>query len=206
GFVGDDGPTHHGLFDYSYLRSIPNIVVMAPKDENELQHMLKTAILCKGPASIRYPRGEGTGVLLDETPESIEIGKAEIVRTGGDVAIIAIGSTVYPSIAAAQILAGKGIEATVVNSRFVKPLDTALLCDIASSHKKMIIVEENVLMGGFGSAVLELFSEKGISGITVKRLGIRDEFVEHATQAQLRRMHGIDADGIAQAVQHIMGE
>lgn len=206
GIVGDDGPTHHGLFDYSYLRVIPNIVVMAPKDENELQHMLKTAVECKGPASIRYPRGEGMGVPLDDTPESIEIGKAQIVREGGDVAIIAIGSTVYPSLAAAEMLAGKNIEATVVNSRFVKPLDKALLCEIASSFKKIVIVEENVLMGGFGSAVLELFEEAGISGVTVKRLGIGDEFVEHATQDQLRKKHGIDADGIARSVQKIMGE
>ncbi len=206
GIVGDDGPTHHGLFDYSYLRVIPNIVVMAPKDENELQHMLKTAVECKGPSSIRYPRGEGIGVPLDDTPESIEIGKAQIVREGSDVAIIAIGSTVYPSLAAAQMLAGKNIEATVVNSRFVKPLDKTLLCEIASSFKKIVTVEENVLMGGFGSAVLELFEEKGISGITMKRLGIGDEFVEHATQAQLRKIHGIDADGIAIAVQKMMGK
>jgi len=204
GIVGDDGPTHHGLFDYSYLRLIPNIVVMAPKDENELQHMLKTAIECKGPASVRYPRGSGVGVPLDQTPESIEIGKAQIVREGKDVAVIAIGSTVYPSLEAAQRLAEENIQVTVVNSRFVKPLDKTLLCEIASSFKKIITVEENVLMGGFGSAVLELFEEAGISGVAVKRLGIGDEFVEHATQAQLRKKHGIDAEGIANAVRKIV--
>ncbi|MBW2648707.1 MAG: 1-deoxy-D-xylulose-5-phosphate synthase, partial [Deltaproteobacteria bacterium] len=204
GIVGDDGPTHHGLFDYSYLRTIPNIVVMAPKDENELQRMLRTAVECGGPVSIRYPRGNGVGVPLDQAPESIEIGKAQIVREGKDVAVIAIGSTVYPSLEAAQRLAEENIQATVVNSRFVKPLDKTLLCEIASSFRKIITVEENILMGGFGSAVLELFEEAGISGVTVKRLGIGDEFVEHGTQAQLRKKHGIDAEGIAKAVREIM--
>ena len=204
GIVGDDGPTHHGLFDFSYLRSIPNIVVMAPKDENELQHMLKTAVECGSPASIRYPRGGGVGVPLDETPESIEIGKAQVVREGKDLAIIAIGSTVYPSLEAAEILAGEGVEATVINGRFVKPLDTTLLCKIASSFKKIVTVEENVLMGGFGSAVLEFFEEKGITGATVKRLGIKDAFVEQGTQTQLRQQQGIDAQGIAQTVREMM--
>jgi len=204
GIVGDDGATHHGLFDYSYLRSIPNIVVMAPKDENELRRMLKTAVECGGPASIRYPRGSGVGVPLDQAPESIEIGKAQIVREGKDVAVIAIGSTVYPSLEAARRLADENIQVTVVNSRFVKPLDKTLLCELASSFKKIITVEENVLMGGFGSAVLELFEEAGISGVAVKRLGIRDEFVEHATQTQLRKKHSIDAEGIEKAVREIV--
>ncbi|MDO9514762.1 MAG: 1-deoxy-D-xylulose-5-phosphate synthase [Syntrophales bacterium] len=204
GIVGDDGPTHHGLFDFSYLRSMPNIVVMAPKDENELQHMLKTAVECGGPASIRYPRGSGVGIPLDDVPEMIEIGKAQIVRKGKDLAIIAIGSTVYPSLEAAEILAQEHIETTVVNSRFVKPLDRTLLCEIASSFKKIVTVEENVLMGGFGSAVLELFEEMGVSGAEVKRLGIGDAFVEQGTQAQLRKQQGIDAQGIAQAVRKMM--
>ena len=198
------GPPTTDFFDYSYLRTVPNIVVMAPKDENELQRMLKTAVECGGPASIRYPRGSGVGVPLEQEPESIEIGKAEIVREGKDVAVIAIGSTVYPSLEAAQKLADENIQVAVVNSRFVKPLDKALLCKLASSFKKIITVEENVLMGGFGSAVLELFEEAGISGVVVKRLGIGDEFVEHGTQAQLRKKHGIDAEGIANAVRKIM--
>jgi len=204
GIVGDDGPTHHGLFDYAYLRSIPNIVVMAPKDENELRHMLKTAVECGGPASIRYPRGGGMGAVLDERPETLEIGKAEVVREGADVAIIAIGSSVYPSLDAAEMLAGEKIEATVVNSRFVKPLDRDLLCEIASSCKRVVTVEEHVLMGGFGSAVLELFEEEGLSGVAVKRVGIGDTFVEHGTQAELRKKQGIDAQGIAQAVRGVM--
>lgn len=206
GFVGEDGATHQGLFDYSFLRSIPNIVVMAPKDENELQHMLKTAVGCGRPASIRYPRGKAIGVPLDSSPRFLEIGKGEIVHEGEDIAIIAIGSTVYPAIAAAVKLKDEGINARVINSRFVKPLDEELLCNTAKSIKKIITVEENVLMGGFGSAVLELFAKKGIYGVAVKRLGIKDEFVEHATQAELRSMYGIDEDGIAETARKIMNE
>jgi 1-deoxy-D-xylulose-5-phosphate synthase len=205
GIVGDDGPTHHGLFDYSYLRSIPNIVVMSPKDENELQHMLKTAAECGLPASVRYPRGKGFGVFIDECPKSLEIGKGEIVRSGDDIAIVAVGSTVYPSLAAAEKLQEENISATVINARFVKPLDRELLCNTALKLKKIVTVEENVLMGGFGSAVLELFEEAGIPGITVKRIGIKDEFVEHATQTELRREYGIDEEGIIGAVRDIMG-
>ncbi len=205
GVVGDDGPTHHGLFDYSYMRAIPNIVVMAPKDENELRHMLKTAVECRAPVSVRYPRGEGIGIPLDAVPIPLEIGKGEIVHEGDDLAIIAIGSTVYPALAAAGKLKSEGIGARVINSRFVKPLDRDLLCDTASSLKKIITVEENVLMGGFGSAVLELFQETGLSDITVKMLGINDEFVEQATQAELRSMYGIDEDGIAKAARKLVG-
>ncbi|MBN2398262.1 MAG: 1-deoxy-D-xylulose-5-phosphate synthase [Deltaproteobacteria bacterium] len=204
GLVGDDGPTHHGLFDYAYLRSMPNIVVMAPKDENELQHMLKTAVECGSPASIRYPRGGGVGVPLDEHPETIEIGKAQIVRKGTDVAILAIGSTVYPALEAAERLAEERVETAVVNSRFVKPLDRDLLCAIASSCKRVVTVEEHALMGGFGSAVLEVFEEEGLSGVAVKRLGIGDLFVEQGTQAELRRQQGIDVQGIMQAVRTMM--
>ena len=204
GIVGDDGPTHHGLFDFSYLRAIPNIIVMACKDEQELQRMLKTAVGCGCPASVRYPRGEGIGVSLDPVPTALEIGKGEIIREGSDLAIIAIGSTVYPSLAAAETLQQAGISATVINSRFVKPLDRTLLCDTASSLKKVLIVEENILMGGFGSAVLELFEEMEISDITIKRLGINDEFVEHATQAELRQQYGIDEEGIAEAARKLM--
>jgi len=204
GLVGDDGPTHHGLFDFSYLRSIPNMVVMACKDENELQHMLKTAVECDSPVSVRYPRGEGYGVPLDPVPVSLEIGKGEILRQGRDLALVAIGSTVYPALMAADMLAADGINATVINSRFVKPLDEGLLCDTAVALKRVITVEENVLMGGFGSAVLELFEAKGVNGVSVMRLGINDEFVEHATQAQLRAKHGIDGEGIARAARQFM--
>jgi 1-deoxy-D-xylulose-5-phosphate synthase len=204
GFVGDDGPTHHGLFDFSYLRAIPNIVMMAPKDENELQSMLKTAIECGGPASVRYPRGKGAGVPVDVTPAPLEIGKGEVLRRGKDVAVFAIGSTVYPALQAAEELSREGIDVGVVNCRFVKPLDESLICATAASLKKVVTVEENVLMGGFGSAVLELFEKKGLCDIIVKRLGIADEFVQHATQAELRQLYGIDAEGIAGAIRQIV--
>ena len=206
GFVGADGPTHHGLFDFSYLRSIPNIIVMAPKDENELQHMLKTAVECGGPVSIRYPRGRGAGVPIDDLPVSLAIGKGEIVydADNANLAIVAIGSTVYPAVAAAAKLKAEGINARVINARFVKPLDDVLLCDTAKSIKRIITVEENVLMGGFGSAVLELFEEKGIHDVIVKRLGIKDKFVEHASQKELRRMYGIDEEGIMGAARSVM--
>jgi 1-deoxy-D-xylulose-5-phosphate synthase len=206
GFVGSDGPTHHGLFDYSYLRSIPNITVMAPKDENELQHMLKTAVECGRPASIRYPRGWGIGVAIDDFPVSLEIGKGEIVFNGenAEMAIVAVGATVYPAIAAAGKLKEQGIDVRVINARFVKPLDEKLLCDTVKSLKRIITVEENVLMGGFGSAILELFEEKGIRDAIVTRLGIKDEFVEHASQDELRKRHGIDEEGIMEAAQRMM--
>ena len=206
GFVGADGPTHHGLFDFSYLRSIPNIIVMAPKDENELQHMLKTAVECGGPVSIRYPRGRGAGVPVDDIPVSLAVGKGETVyeAENANLAIVAIGSTVYPAIAAAAKLQAEGINARVINARFVKPLDEVLLCDTAKAIKRIITVEENVLMGGFGSAVLELFEEKGMHDIIVKRLGIKDKFVEHATQKELRRMCGIDEEGIMEAARSVM--
>jgi 1-deoxy-D-xylulose-5-phosphate synthase len=204
GFVGDDGPTHHGVFDYSYLRSIPNLIVMAPKDENELQHMLRTAVDCGGPASVRYPRGRGAGIPIDETPHALDIGRAEILTEGDDVAIFAIGSMVYPSLNAARVLLDEGIRVRVINARFVKPLDTELLRETAAAIKKILTVEENVLMGGFGSAVLEQLEALDIHDVVVKRLGIRDEFVEHATQAELRRMHGIDEEGIAAAVRQMM--
>jgi 1-deoxy-D-xylulose-5-phosphate synthase len=204
GFVGDDGPTHHGLFDYSYLRAIPNMIVMAPKDENEFQHMLKTAIACGHPASVRYPRGAGVGVTMDDTPQALPIGKAEVVCEGADLAIVAIGSTVYPALAAANHLRREGIHARVVNARFVKPLDRELIGETARSLKKIITVEENVLMGGFGSAVLEAFEQMGIHDVQVKRLGVDDEFVPHATQAELRSRYGIDEAGIIRAARSIL--
>ncbi|MEN6623421.1 MAG: 1-deoxy-D-xylulose-5-phosphate synthase [Smithella sp.] len=204
GIVGEDGATHQGLFDYSYLRSIPNIIVMAPKDENELQHMLKTAVDCQRPVAVRYPRGKGVGVDLDSEYKALEIGKGEILREGTDLAIFAIGSTVYPALAAAETLAAEGINIKIINARFVKPLDTELLVAAAKEVKKIITVEENVLHGGFGSAVLEMLAEKNVTGINVKRLGIPDVFVEHATQAQLRRKYGLDEEGIVRAIREML--
>jgi 1-deoxy-D-xylulose-5-phosphate synthase len=204
GIVGEDGATHQGIFDYSYLRSIPNIIIMAPKDENELQHMLKTAVECGLPVALRYPRGKGLGVPLDTTPSSLAIGRAEVVSEGTDLAIFAAGSAVYPAVAAAECLAREGLSIKVINARFVKPLDAELLTQTAQKIKKIITVEENVLPGGFGSAVLDLFAEKLITGVEVKRLGIPDEFVEHATQGELRDKYGLDKNGIIRAIRQML--
>ena len=204
GFVGDDGATHQGLFDLAYLRSIPNLVVMAPKDENELQQMLITAVAHNGPIALRYPRGSGVGVPLDEAPAVLAPGKGEIVREGADLAIAAVGSTVHPALEAAEILAASGVQARVINTRFVKPLDADLLCQTALAFKNIITVEENVLMGGFGSAVMELLADRRIFDVRITRLGIGDEFVEHATQQELRHRFGIDRDGIVAAARLMM--
>jgi len=199
GLVGADGPTHHGVFDFAYMRSIPNLVIMAPKDENELQHMLKTAVDYAGPISLRYPRGEGWGVAIDAEMKSLPIGKAELLRDGSDVVIAAIGNTVLPSLKAAQELAPLGINAAVVNARFVKPLDEALFGDLLTRVPKVITVEDHVTTGGFGSAVLEFLADTGITGVEVKRLGVPDRFIPHGTQDELRKICGIDKDAIAQA-------
>jgi 1-deoxy-D-xylulose-5-phosphate synthase len=204
GIVGEDGSTHQGLFDFSYLRNIPHIVIMAPKDENELRHMLKTAVDCRCPVSLRYPRGKALGVNTDEELKTLEIGKGEVLREGADLAVIAIGSTVYPALAAAQRLAEEGINIKVINARFAKPIDGELIANTAATIKKIITVEENVLQCGFGSAVLELLAQKNITGVRIKRLGIPDEFVEHATQAQLRQKYGIDEEGIFRAVKEML--
>jgi 1-deoxy-D-xylulose-5-phosphate synthase len=199
GLVGDDGPTHHGSFDLSYLRHLPEMTVMAPKDENELQHMLKTAIYSGRPISLRYPRGAGYGVTLDTDLTSLEIGRGEVLVEGGDLTLVAVGSTVYPALEAANLLKQNGIRATVVNARFVKPLDSELILEQARKTGCLITIEENALQGGFGSAVLELISDSGLVGVRVKRLGIPDHFVEQGSQAQLRADLGLDAAGIAAA-------
>ncbi len=201
GFVGEDGPTHHGMFDLSFMRTVPNLILMAPKDENELQHMLKTAVECKMTAALRYPRGAGVGVKLDDVPQALPIGKGEIVFDPGEavLAIVAIGGCVHPAMEAARILQKEGLSALVINGRFVKPLDEELLLKTAQTVKRFLTVEENALMGGFGSAVLELFADKGPGGITVSRIGMPDTFAPQGTQKELRRMYGIDAEGIAAA-------
>jgi len=201
GLVGDDGPTHHGVMDYSYLRHLPGITLMAPKDENELQHMLKTAIYSGSPMALRYPRGTGYGVELDMNIKTLEIGKGEILLDGNDLYIIAIGSTVYPALQAAELLKQNGISAGVVNARFVKPLDTELILSVAQKTGKVITVEENLLQGGFGSAILELISDSRVQNIKIKRLGIPDCYIEQGSQAQLRKDLAIDAAGIAVAAE-----
>jgi 1-deoxy-D-xylulose-5-phosphate synthase len=204
GLVGDDGPTHHGVFDISFLRHFPEMTVMAPKDENELQHMVKTAVYSNRPISLRYPRGAGYGVTMDQCPVALEIGKGEILTEGSDLAIIAIGATVYPALAAAQLLAKQGISATVINARFVKPLDSEMIIQAACRTGALLTVEENALAGGFGSAVLELLEAEGITGIKIKRIGIPDHFIEHGSQAQLRKDLGLDTDGIADAARTLL--
>ncbi|MCX8043245.1 MAG: 1-deoxy-D-xylulose-5-phosphate synthase [Desulfobacterota bacterium] len=201
GIVGEDGATHHGLFDIAYLRSIPNLIFMAPKDENELQHMLYTAVQLGRPVAIRYPRGTGIGVPLDPEFTMIPVGLAEVLRHGTDAALVAIGNTVMPALGAADILAETGITCTVINSRYIKPLDTHTLCSYAHRVKVIVTVEENVLHGGFGSAVLEALAASGPLPPVV-RLGIPDVFVEHGSQTLLRSRYGIDAHGIAAAVQN----
>ena len=199
GLVGADGPTHHGVFDFAYMRSIPNIVIMAPKDENELQHMLNTAVAHSGPISLRYPRGEGWGVKLDAEAKNLEIGKGELLRDGTDVVIAAIGQPAIPALRAAQDLVPLGINAAVVNARFVKPLDKDLFRDLLSRVPRVITVEDHVIGGGFGSALVEFLADEGISGVSVKRLGVPDRFIAHGTQDELRKICGFDKDAIAQA-------
>jgi 1-deoxy-D-xylulose-5-phosphate synthase len=199
GLVGADGPTHHGVFDFAYLRPIPNMVVMAPKDENELRRMLKTAIDHDGPIALRYPRGEGWGVEMEKEIRPLEIGKGELLRDGKDIAIIAIGNTVVPALKAAQDLVQLGIDAAIVNARFVKPLDRELLLDVLARIPRAITVEDNVLQGGFGSAVAELLADEGMTGVSLRRLGVPDRFIPHGTQDELRKICGIDKDAVAQA-------
>lgn len=199
GLVGADGPTHHGVFDFAYLRSIPNMVVMAPKDENELQHMLRTAVEHHGPVALRYPRGEGWGVEIESEARALEIGKGELLREGKDLALVAVGQTVVPALRAAQDLSRLGIEAAVVNARFVKPLDRDLLIGLLAQVPCAITIEDHVVQGGFGSALLELLADNGVTDVAVRRLGIPDRFVPHGTQEELRKICGIDRDSIVQA-------
>ena len=205
GIAGGDGQTHHGLLDIAYLRAVPNIVLMAPKDEGEMRDMLFTMTEHHGPAAMRYPRGNGVGVPLDREPQLLEIGKAEILRDGGEVAIIAYGSMVHPSMVAAENLAKANIEATVVNARFVKPLDASLLLALARTKRLIVTVEEAYLAGGFGSAVLELLEENGLQDkIRFVRMGIPDRLITHGDAKLLLAKYGLDADGIYNRVKESM--
>lgn len=205
GIVGDDGKTHQGTFDISYLTLMPNLTVAAPKDENELQHLLYTAVKSAHPMAIRYPRSAGVGVELDTDFHLIPIGKGEVIRWGGDVAILALGTMVSPAVDAAEALAKAGIEATVVNARFAKPLDSELIIELTRRIKHLVTVEENVLSGGFGSGVTDLLKRAGID-IPIKSLGIPDEFVEQGDQARLRAKYSLDATGIAQQVSSLLAK
>lgn len=198
GLVGADGPTHHGALDLSYLRCIQGMVVMAPKDEQELRDMLFTAVEMQGPVALRYPRGNALGVPLRKEFAKIEMGKSETVRKGRDVAILALGNMVQNSVDAATMLSGEGIEAEVVNMRFVKPLDDVLVRDIASRFDNIVTVEDNVTQGGFGSAILESLGKLGKIRPAVKILGLPDTFVDHGTPKELLHKLKLDAEGIAE--------
>ena len=200
GVVGSDGPTHHGVFDLSYLRHLPQMTLMAPKDENELQHMLLTAVEHDGPVALRYPRGNGYGVPLDQTFRTIPIGKGEELRRGKEGAILAVGTMVHPALEAAQELAAEGIDLAVVNARFIKPLDRELILSLARETGRLFTAEENALQGGFGTAVLELLEEEGVDGVAVTRFGYPDRFIEQGEQPELRALYGLDAAGIAAGI------
>lgn len=197
GIAGGDGQTHHGLLDIAYLRAVPNIVVMAPKDEAEMRDMLFTMIEHQGPAAMRYPRGNGVGAPIDVEPQLLEIGKGEILRDGGEIAIVAYGSMVHPSLQAAAHLAKENIETTVVNARFVKPLDAQLILALAKTKRLIVTVEEAYLAGGFGSAVMELLEENGLQDkVRIVRMGIPDRLITHGDPKLLLAKYGLDADGI----------
>ncbi len=201
GLVGQDGHTHHGIFDIAYLRLMPNMTLMMPKDENELRHMIFTALRYEdGPIAIRYPRGKSVGVPLDDELKELPIGKGEWLRDGTDAVIFGIGPIVYAALEAAQRLEGDGFSVGVINSRFIKPIDKDLLFDSVQRAGKLITVEEHNLPGGFGSAVLEALSEIGLHHVPVLRIGIKDHFVEHGKVESLRAMLKLDASGIYEQV------
>ncbi len=199
GLVGEDGETHHGVFDLSYLRHIPGMVVMAPKDENELIAMMRSAFTYEGPVALRYPRGTGRGVPLDYEQPPLPLGKGEVLREGGDLAIFAVGPHAYTGLEVAAVLEREGKEAAVVNCRFVKPLDADLLLTWARRTGRVVTIEENVLAGGFGSAVLELLADSGFRG-EVLRCGVPDRFIEHGPPEVLREECGLDASSILLAL------
>lgn len=204
GIVGDDGKTHQGVFDISYLSLIPNLTVAAPKDENELQHLLYTAIRAGHPMAVRYPRSAGLGVELETECREIPVGQPERLRAGEDAAIFALGSMVAPSMEAAELLFQGGIDASVINVRFAKPLDSRLLDFIPDQAKNILTVEENVVTGGFGSSFNTMIQESGRHDIRIRNLGVADEFVEHGTQAVLRARYGLDAGGIVRNMEDLL--
>ena len=206
GLVGDDGPTHHGAFDIAYLRCLPNIVLMAPRDEAMLIHMLRTALLHDdGPVALRYPRGEGVGVPLPATPKPIEIGTGEILREGERVALLGYGSGVEKALEAASILAESGISATVADARFAKPIDAGLAAQLAAEHELLVTVEEGVLAGGFGSAVWETLSDAGVTP-RILRVGLPDRYVTHGAPALLHEEVGFTGKRIAERIEAAVAE
>ncbi len=205
GLVGADGATHQGLYDVAYLRTLPNMVVMAPKDENELQHMLATAIAHPGPAAVRYPRGSGFGVPMDPEPKTLPIGEAELLRDGDHALVIALGTLVHPALEAAAELAAEGISVAVLNARFARPLDVSRIAPLATRCRAVVTAEESIVPGGFGSAVLEALSERGVS-VPVRCLAIPDRLIEHGSPSAQLAEFGLDASGIASAVRGLLDE
>jgi 1-deoxy-D-xylulose-5-phosphate synthase len=202
GLVGDDGPTHHGVFDIAYLRALPNIVLMAPRDEAMLLHMLRTALTYDdGPIALRYPRGASVGVPLPSEPAAIPIGRGEVLREGSRVALLGYGTGVEKSLEAADLLAERDLDVTVADARFAKPLDEELIASLAADHDLVVTVEEGVLAGGFGSAVLEFLSDSGqLDGTSVLRVGLPDRYVTHGKPALLHREVGFTGKAIAEQV------
>ena len=205
GLVGDDGPTHHGVFDIAYLRSIPNLVLMAPRDEAMLVDMLRTAIAHDGPVGLRYPRGEAEGVRLPADPEEIEIGTGEVLREGKRVAIVGYGSGVPKALQAAELLAVRGLDVTVADARFAKPIDAALMAQLAAEHELLVTVEEGVLAGGFGSAVWETLNDGGLPMPRILRVGVPDRFVTHGKPALLHEEIGFTGPAIAERIAAAVG-
>jgi 1-deoxy-D-xylulose-5-phosphate synthase len=199
GIVGDDGKTHQGAFDISYLRAIPNIVVAAPRDEDELQQLIYTAVQAKRPMAVRYPRGPGEGINLNPRLAEIPIGKGELLQGGEDIAIIALGSSVYPALDASARLLNEGVSCAVIDARFAKPLDEELILSL-TGRMPLVTVEENVLAGGFGSAVAEMVNKSNQTAIKIESLGLPDQFIEHGTQQILRSLYNLDSDGIFQNI------
>jgi 1-deoxy-D-xylulose-5-phosphate synthase len=206
GVVGADGPTHHGVFDLSFLRVVPNLILMAPKDQEELQHMLLTAIEHHGPSMLRYPRGGGENVALSAQLQRLAIGRGELLREGSDILLLPIGNRVHPALRAALGLEKLGIDAAVLNPRFIKPLDKELICDWAATTGRVVTVEDNVRHGGFGSAVLELFSRCGLSNVKTSLLAHPDRFLEHGPQKTLWRNSSINSVSITEAALHLMNK
>ena len=211
GIVGEDGPTQHGVFDIAFMRAIPNMKVMAPKDENELRHMLYTALYMDGPVSLRYPRGKGIGVPVDSDLHTLEIGKAELLSPATlelaeqqECAILAFGSTVAPAEVAAKELAEEGISVAVVNARWAKPLDEELVIRLAKGTRRLVTIEDHVMAGGFGSAVLELLERRDIHNVDVKVVGCPDKLIEHGAPSILKELYGLSSSHLKDVVREMV--
>jgi len=207
GLVGEDGATHHGVFDIAYLRHVPGLTFMAPKDEAELAQMVATAFATPGPVAVRYPRGVGNGAEVSDAPELLPIGQGELLRDGTDAVIIALGSRVCPALECAEELGAElGLSIAVFNARFVKPLPEAQLLELAGRFPRILTAEEGCLSGGFGSAVLEFYADKdALSGLSLHRVGVPDQFLEHGKAKELRALAGIDKAGIKRALLELVG-